>query len=84
MARELDAILDQGVVTHADSCISVGGSVSFLDQIICPIYTALKKVSALFSICTCKFSLCWCAQHLHTMCRVSTSLIDLFLGFTMN
>lgn len=43
MARELDAILDHGVATHADSCISDGGSVSFLDQIICPIYTTLKK-----------------------------------------
>lgn len=48
MARELDAILDHGVATHAESCISEGGSVSFLDQIICPIYTTLKKVSALF------------------------------------
>ncbi|XP_042027925.1 callose synthase 10-like isoform X1 [Salvia splendens] len=43
MARELDAILDHGVVTHAPSCTREDGSVSFLDQIICPIYNTMKK-----------------------------------------
>lgn len=47
MARELDAILDHGVVTHAASCIREDGSVSFLDQIISPVYATLKKVSAI-------------------------------------
>lgn len=56
MARELDAILDHGEVTHAASCISEGGSVSFLDQIICPIYDTVKKVGAFFfTACPCQF-----------------------------
>ncbi|KAL0318851.1 UNVERIFIED_CONTAM: Callose synthase 10 [Sesamum angustifolium] len=43
MARELDAILDHGEATHATSCISENGSVSFLEQIICPIYKILAE-----------------------------------------
>ncbi|XP_011072986.1 callose synthase 10 [Sesamum indicum] len=43
MARELDAILDHGEATHATSCISENGSVSFLEQIICPIYETLAE-----------------------------------------
>ncbi|KAL0415758.1 UNVERIFIED_CONTAM: Callose synthase 10 [Sesamum latifolium] len=43
MARELDAILDHGEATHAASCISENGSVSFLEQIICPIYETLSE-----------------------------------------
>ncbi|KAI3454955.1 hypothetical protein Pfo_011618 [Paulownia fortunei] len=46
MARELDAILDHGEATHAASCISENGSVSFLDQIICPIYETLEAEAA--------------------------------------
>ncbi|KAL8517464.1 hypothetical protein ACS0TY_015636 [Phlomoides rotata] len=42
MARELDAILDHGEVTHAASCTSEDGSVSFLVQIISPIYETVK------------------------------------------
>ncbi|KAK4395651.1 Callose synthase 10 [Sesamum angolense] len=45
MARELDAILDHGEATHATSCISENGSVSFLEQIICPIYKILAETS---------------------------------------
>ncbi|XAR67941.1 1,3-beta-glucan synthase, partial [Bertholletia excelsa] len=41
MAKELDAILDHGEATHAPSCIAGSGSVSFLEQIICPIYQRL-------------------------------------------
>ncbi|KAG8379394.1 hypothetical protein BUALT_Bualt07G0084000 [Buddleja alternifolia] len=43
MARELDAILDHGEATHAASCTSENGSVSFLEQIICPIYETMSK-----------------------------------------
>ncbi|KAK4479931.1 hypothetical protein RD792_012983 [Penstemon davidsonii] len=46
MARELDAILDHGEATHAASCISENGSVSFLEQIICPIYETLAAEAA--------------------------------------
>ncbi|KAL3623862.1 Callose synthase 10 [Castilleja foliolosa] len=41
MARELDAILDHGEATHAASCISENGTVTFLQKIICPIYKTL-------------------------------------------
>ncbi|KAL7139530.1 hypothetical protein ABFS83_09G058200 [Erythranthe nasuta] len=41
MARELDAILDRAEATQAASCTGENGSVSFLEQIICPIYGAL-------------------------------------------
>lgn len=46
MARELDAILDHGEVIHAASCTCEDGSVSFLVQIISPIYETVKAVSA--------------------------------------
>ncbi|PON45648.1 Glycosyl transferase [Parasponia andersonii] len=41
MAKELDAILDHGEAKHAASCITETGSVSYLDQIICPIYKTM-------------------------------------------
>ncbi|KAL6576445.1 Callose synthase 10 [Orobanche hederae] len=46
MARELDATLDHGEATQAASCICENGSVSFLEQIICPIYEALAAEAA--------------------------------------
>ncbi|KAL3839046.1 hypothetical protein ACJIZ3_023637 [Penstemon smallii] len=46
MARELDAILDHGEATHAASCISENGSVSFLEKIISPIYETLAEEAA--------------------------------------
>jgi hypothetical protein len=45
MAKELDAILDHGEANHAASCKTESGSVSFLEQIICPIYETMKSVS---------------------------------------
>jgi callose synthase len=45
MAKELDAILDHGEANRAASCITESGSVSFLEQIILPIYETLKAVS---------------------------------------
>lgn len=45
MARELDAILDHGEANRAASCITESGSVSFLEQIICPIYETMAAVS---------------------------------------
>lgn len=45
MARELDAILDHGEANPAVSCIGENGSVSFLEQIICPIYKIMSAVS---------------------------------------
>ncbi|KAJ8764148.1 hypothetical protein K2173_005060 [Erythroxylum novogranatense] len=44
MAKELDAILDHGEAKHAGSCAIEAGSVSFLDQIIRPIYEAMGKI----------------------------------------
>ncbi|KAJ6875719.1 callose synthase 10 isoform X2 [Populus alba x Populus x berolinensis] len=41
MAKELDAILDHGEANRAASCITESGSVSFLEQIICPIYQTI-------------------------------------------
>lgn len=38
MAKELDAILDHREAVHAASCVTDSGSISFLEQIICPIY----------------------------------------------
>lgn len=46
MARELDAILDHGEASRAASCIGKNASVSFLDQIISPIYNTLAAVSS--------------------------------------
>jgi len=45
MAKELDAILDHGEANRAASCITESGSVSFLEQIICPIYQTIALVS---------------------------------------
>ncbi|KAI8543885.1 hypothetical protein RHMOL_Rhmol08G0253400 [Rhododendron molle] len=42
MAKELDAILDRGEATPAVSCIGENGSVSFLEEIISPIYKTLE------------------------------------------
>lgn len=49
MAKELDAILDRGEATHAVSCIGENGSVSFLKEIISPIYETLEAVSGSFN-----------------------------------
>ncbi|KAI8543872.1 hypothetical protein RHMOL_Rhmol08G0252700 [Rhododendron molle] len=46
MAKELDAILDRGEATPAVSCIGENGSVSFLEQIISPIYKTLEAEAA--------------------------------------
>lgn len=48
MAKELDAILDHGEAYHAASCTTDSGSVSFLSQIICPIYDIMARVSEPF------------------------------------
>ncbi|XP_042393407.1 callose synthase 10 isoform X2 [Zingiber officinale] len=42
MAKELDAILDSHEASSAKSCICSDGSVSYLEQVICPIYNILK------------------------------------------
>ncbi|XVE56659.1 hypothetical protein DITRI_Ditri04bG0028500 [Diplodiscus trichospermus] len=42
MAKELDAILDHEEANPAPSCIAESGSVSFLEQIICPIYDTME------------------------------------------
>ena len=44
MAKELDAVLDHGEAYHAPSCTTGAGSVSFLNQIISPIYRTIEKV----------------------------------------
>ncbi|KAG0453842.1 hypothetical protein HPP92_025146 [Vanilla planifolia] len=41
MAKELDAVLDQTEATQSKSCVSTDGSVSFLAEIITPIYETL-------------------------------------------
>uniref|UniRef100_A0AAU6MUF6 1,3-beta-glucan synthase n=1 Tax=Paeonia lactiflora TaxID=35924 RepID=A0AAU6MUF6_PAELC len=46
MAKELDAILDHGEASFAASCITENGSVSFLEQIIFPIYDTMAKEAA--------------------------------------
>lgn len=48
MAKELDFILDHQEANPAASCIGENGSVSFLDQIICPIYETMAAVCYLF------------------------------------
>ncbi|KAK9926727.1 hypothetical protein M0R45_023940 [Rubus argutus] len=45
MAKELDAILDHGEANPAASCVTENGPVSFLEQIVCPIYETLAAVS---------------------------------------
>lgn len=46
MARELDAILDHGQATRAASCTGEDGGVSFLEQIVCPIYKTISLEAA--------------------------------------
>ncbi|XP_076929044.1 callose synthase 10-like [Bidens hawaiensis] len=46
MARELDATLDNGEALPAGSCTGESNKVSFLDQVIQPIYNALSKEAA--------------------------------------
>ncbi|XP_017251756.1 callose synthase 10 isoform X2 [Daucus carota subsp. sativus] len=43
MARELDAILDHGEASPAASCIGEDNSVSYLQQVISPIYKVISK-----------------------------------------
>ncbi|MCL7023563.1 hypothetical protein MKW94_019091 [Papaver nudicaule] len=43
MAKELDAILDHGDAQPAASCIGDNGSVSYLKQVICPVYETMPK-----------------------------------------
>lgn len=45
MARELDAILDRGEAEPAQSCKTENGSVSYLEQVIHPIYKTMDEVS---------------------------------------
>lgn len=45
MAKELDAIWDHGEAEPAVSCKTEAGSVSYLEQIICPIYETMTAVS---------------------------------------
>ncbi|CAN1777271.1 Callose synthase 10 [Linum perenne] len=42
MAKELDAVLDHGEADRAPSCKDETGSVSFLDQVILPIYDTMS------------------------------------------
>lgn len=49
MARELDAILDHGEASPATSCVGANQSVSFLEQIIRPIYDTIVSVSPFIS-----------------------------------
>lgn len=44
MAKELDAILDQPEAITAESCISSDGAVSYLEEIITPIYDTMAAV----------------------------------------
>ncbi|KAI3727018.1 hypothetical protein L1987_66825 [Smallanthus sonchifolius] len=46
MARELDATLDRGEASPAGSCKDESHTVSFLDQVIKPIYDALSQEAA--------------------------------------
>lgn len=58
MAKELDAIIDHGEANPAPSCITESGSVSFLEQIICPIYDTMALVSLFFTFYPLFFSDC--------------------------
>lgn len=44
MAKELDAILDNGEANPAVSCIGENNSVSYLQHVISPIYKTISKV----------------------------------------
>lgn len=46
MAKELDAILDQPEAASAKSCTSSDGIVSYLQEIITPIYETMAAVSS--------------------------------------
>lgn len=46
MSRELDAILDRGEASPAKSCVGESNTVSFLAQVIQPIYDTLSKEAA--------------------------------------
>ncbi|KAL3512615.1 hypothetical protein ACH5RR_025332 [Cinchona calisaya] len=46
MARELDAILDHGEAHPSTNCTSENGSVSYLEQVICPIYKTMAAEAA--------------------------------------
>ena len=50
MARELDAILDRGEADPAPSCTNEDGVVSYLKQVICPIYETMQDVSKLCAL----------------------------------
>ncbi|CAI0446349.1 unnamed protein product [Linum tenue] len=43
MAKELDAVLDHGEADHAPSCKNESGSVSFIEQVILPIYETMAE-----------------------------------------
>ena len=45
MARELDAILDHGEAHPASNFTNEDGVVSYLEQVICPIYKIMQEVS---------------------------------------
>lgn len=49
MAKELDAILDSSEASTANSCTSSNGSVSYLKQIISPIYKTMAAVGTIIS-----------------------------------
>lgn len=46
MAKELDAIVDQPEAVHAKSCIGTDDSVSYLQEVIIPIYETLESEAA--------------------------------------
>lgn len=50
MGRELEELLRQQVAQPAKSCMSDNG-VSFLDQVICPVYDAIAAVCFCFFPC---------------------------------
>ncbi|KAI3962523.1 hypothetical protein MKW92_013974 [Papaver armeniacum] len=48
MANELNAMLDLGEVQPAVSCTGDNGSVSYLEQLISPIYETMVKLKVVF------------------------------------
>lgn len=50
MAMELDLILDKTEAVPAPSCRDENGSVSYLQQVICPIYQTIVEVSGSFTL----------------------------------
>lgn len=65
MAKELDAILDHSEAQPAASCMSESGSVSYLDQIIHPIYKAIAAVSGYIL-------LLYCYTEILEICHISS------------